>query len=142
MGLARSLAWDKGKPKNPHATPAYGAPDKLRTSVGVKRPASPPASGHAEGGPYRSMQLGCGGLSEAAKGRRLRVSAIDDLVDGVDRFPFTGTAAENEDAGDEVEVIIVSVLAVIFAVLMQNDLGDTNGLTTVPAMHTAEVLQR
>jgi hypothetical protein len=88
------------------------------------------------------MQLGCGGLSEAAKGRRLRVSAIDDLVDGVDRFPFTGTAAEDEDAGDEVEVIIVSVLAVIFAVLMQNDLGDTNGLTTVPAMHTAEVLQR
>jgi hypothetical protein len=40
MGLARSLAWDKGKPKNPHTTPAYGAPDKLRTSVGGE--AAPP----------------------------------------------------------------------------------------------------
>jgi hypothetical protein len=86
------------------------------------------------------MKLGRGGLRQTAKSRGR--PAIDDLVNGVDRLPFTRTAAENEDAGDEVEVIIVSVITVIFAVLMQNDFGDTDGLAAVAAMHTAEVLRR
>jgi hypothetical protein len=81
-------------------------------------------------------------LRQTAKSRGWRTDAVDDLVDGVDRFPFARTAAENEDPRDEVEVIIVSVMAVIFVVLMQNDFGDTDGLTAVAAMHTAEVLRR
>jgi len=70
--------------------------------------------------------------------------AIDNLVDSVDRFSFTGTATQNENAGDQLEmgVAAVGMFPVILTVLAQNDFGNANGLTTVAAQDTAEIFRR
>jgi|HubBroStandDraft_1064217.scaffolds.fasta_scaffold582179_2 hypothetical protein len=77
--------------------------------------------------------LDCG-FGKAAENRSLRESTIDNLVDCVDRFPFAGTAAKNENAGDQLKVDVpTDGMIVILAVLAQNYFGDTNGLATVAA---------
>jgi hypothetical protein len=74
--------------------------------------------------------------------RGLSEIAIHDLVDGVDRFPFTGTATKDEDARDEVELCVIGIaMALDFAVLAQDDSRDAHGLPAVAAQDTASSLR-
>ncbi|HTZ49652.1 MAG TPA: hypothetical protein VMH20_18825 [Verrucomicrobiae bacterium] len=66
-----------------------------------------PFASSAQAGLPHSEELQ-GGVCHVRGRRSRRESAIDDLIHGVDRFPFTGTATNDEDAGDELEVILVS----------------------------------
>jgi hypothetical protein len=86
-------------------------------------------------------------VSEPAENQRLRVDAVNDLVHGVDRFPFTRTAAKNKDAGDELKVPIAVCLeacrmAMGFGVFALDDGRDTYRLAAVPAQDTAELFRR
>jgi hypothetical protein len=82
-------------------------------------------------------------VRQAVRRRCLCECAIDNLIDRVDRFPFTGTATKNENTRDELELrIIACVMAVIFAVFAQNDIGDADGLTAVTAQDPAKLLRR
>lgn len=86
-------------------------------------------------------------MSQPAKSRRLRIDAVNDLVHGVDRFPFTRTAAKNEDAGDELKVLIVvcleaCLMAMGFGVFALDDGRNTYRLAAVTAQDTAELFRR
>jgi hypothetical protein len=84
-----------------------------------------------------------GGLRQAIGLCGLGKSAIDNLVDGVDRFSFTRAAAQDKYTRDELEMrIIAGVMAVVFAVLAQNDVRDAHRLTAMAAQNTAEMLRR
>ena len=77
-----------------------------------------------------------------AAGRRLRESAIHDLIDRVNRFPFTGTATKDEDARDEMELGVIGILdAPVLAVLAQDDGGYAHGLSAVTAQNSAKTLR-
>ena len=79
-------------------------------------------------------------MGHAAVLGRLCVGAVDNLVDRVDRFPFTGTAAKNEDAGDEMEVLVVrGLLAMAFGIFALHEVRNTYRLPAVTAQYTAEV---
>jgi hypothetical protein len=86
-------------------------------------------------------------MSEAAKSQRLRVDAVDDLVHGIDRFPFARTAAKNEHAGDQLKVLIVvcleaRLMALGFGVFALDDGRNTYRLAAVTAQYTAELFRR
>jgi hypothetical protein len=69
--------------------------------------------------------------------------AIDNLIDSVDGFPFTSTATQHEDAGDEMKLVVIgNMLAMVFTVLAQDDLRDAHGLSAVTAYDTAKLLRR
>jgi hypothetical protein len=71
-------------------------------------------------------------MGQPMRFRSLRKGAIDDLIDGVNGFPFTGTATQDEHTGDQLKLrVIAGVMAVILIVLSQNDFGNANGLTAV-----------
>jgi len=81
-------------------------------------------------------------LRHAPRLRKRRERAINNLVDGVNRFPLTGAAAKNEYTGYELKMDIITCgLAVIHTVLAKNDLGDANGFTAMAAQNTAEALR-
>ena len=46
-------------------------------------------------------------MSHAAGVWRRSKRAIHNLIDGVNRFPFTGTATKNKDARDELEMSLI-----------------------------------
>ena len=76
--------------------------------------------------------LGSGNLGEGA---------VDDLVDGIDGFTFTGTAAKYEDAGYEMKLRIVSLTqTVYFIFFLADNAGDANWFATMAAKNTAEML--
>jgi hypothetical protein len=57
-------------------------------------------------------------MSHVAGVWRRRKRAIHNLIDGVNRFPFAGTAAKNEDARDKLKMSVIDWrMAVILAVL-------------------------
>lgn len=57
-------------------------------------------------------------MSHAAGVWRRSKRAIHNLIDGVNRFPLTRTAAKNEDARDELKMSVIDGrMAVILAVL-------------------------
>jgi len=76
--------------------------------------------------------LGSGNLGEGA---------VDDLVDGIDGFTFTGTAAKYEDAGYEMKLRIVSLLQTVhFIFFLADNAGNANWFATMAAKNTAEML--
>lgn len=78
------------------------------------------------------MVLGSGNLGERA---------IDDLVDGIDGFAFTGTAPKNEDAGYEVKLGVVSLMqAVHFIFFLADDARNANRFAAMATKNTAEML--
>lgn len=68
-------------------------------------------------------------------------SAIDNLADCVNGFPFAGAAAKNKDSGNQAEllVIIMIVLPVAFTVLPKNNARYADGLPTVATVDSAEM---
>jgi hypothetical protein len=57
-------------------------------------------------------------MSHVAGVWRRSKRAIHNLIDGVNRFPFAGTAAKNEDARDKLKMSVIDWrMAVILAVL-------------------------
>jgi len=62
------------------------------------------------------------------------------LVDGVDRFPFAGTATKDKNARHELKARVCGVVVALrLTVFTKNDAGDTNGLSTVPAKHSSKL---
>jgi hypothetical protein len=83
------------------------------------------------------------GLGHSADCRSWSEGTIHDLVDGVNRFPLTGAAAQYKDSGDQVKVRIVLVVnSMALAILLQNNGWDTHGFTAVAAKDSAKVLRR
>lgn len=81
-------------------------------------------------------------MCQSALAGSLRKGAVHNLIDGVDRFPFTRTATEHEDARDEVELRIAGfVLAVILAVLAKNDTWNAHRLSAMTTQDTAKLLR-
>jgi hypothetical protein len=69
-----------------------------------------------------------------AADRRLRESAVHDLIDGVNRFPLAGTAPKDEHARDEMELRVIGIgMALVLAILTQDDGGNAHGLSAVAA---------
>src|SRR5215469_7692134 len=74
--------------------------------------------------------------------RRLRKGAINDLIDGVNRLPFAGAAAQDKDPRDQLKLRLVRLRpSMSFIILTQNDTGNANRLTAVAAKNTAERLR-
>jgi hypothetical protein len=68
-------------------------------------------------------------------------SAIDDLIEGVDRFLLTRAATKNEDLRDEVILHISRIVGMVRCRLSSGDqVGNTNGLSAAAAKHSTEVL--
>jgi hypothetical protein len=67
--------------------------------------------------------------------------AIDDLVDGVDRFSFAGTAAKHENTRDEMEMSVARIVSTTnFVFLLADDSWDADRLTAMATEDTAEML--
>jgi hypothetical protein len=83
-------------------------------------------------------------MSETVLSRNLRKGAIDNLVDGVDRFLLASSASKNKDTGDQLEVRILNthLPTVIYTILAQNDARNAHGLATMAAQNAAKVLGR
>jgi hypothetical protein len=81
-----------------------------------------------------------GGMGQVPGIGRRSKSAIHNLIDGVDGFPLTGTATQNKNARDQLEMRVLGrALALIFAVFAQYDFRDAHGLAAMTAEDTAEM---
>jgi hypothetical protein len=82
-------------------------------------------------------------LSKPTLSRSLGKSTIHDLIDRVNRFPFTGTATKDENTRDELELGVIGiVMALILVVLTRDEAGNAHGLPAVTAQNPAKVLRR
>ena len=72
----------------------------------------------------------------------MRKRAILNLIDGINGFPFAGTAAEHKNARNQVEVSIVCIMkALTLAVLPENNAGNADRFPAVTAVDASEMLQ-
>ena len=72
----------------------------------------------------------------------MRKRAILNLIDGVNRFPFAGTATEHKHARNQVEVRIICIMMTLtLAVLPENNAGDADRFPAVTAVDSSEMLQ-
>lgn len=85
------------------------------------------------------MRLQRGALHSAlCRGRR--EGAIYDLIDRVDGFSFTGTAAQNKNTGNQLEAGVSGiVLALRLTIFTKDDAGDTNRFPTVSAKDSSKL---
>lgn len=66
--------------------------------------------------------------------------AIDDLTDSVDRFSFAGTATEDKNFGDEVEVgVVLIMLPVVLAILAEHNAGNAHRFPAVAAKYSSKM---
>jgi len=67
---------------------------------------------------------------------------VNDLIDGINGFALAGTAADVEDAGNELVVNIVAIagnLELAFPATYER--GDANGLSTMTAQYSAKTFR-
>jgi len=116
-----------------------------RTGVHTSKAAVPRerCSGQASGrSPKERLGL-AQGLIQARFGRKRSKGTIDNLIDGVDGFSLAGTAPQNENARDKVEVDIIGVVvSLTLAVLSQHDTGNADRLATMTAQNSTKLFRR
>jgi hypothetical protein len=87
-----------------------------------------------------AVQLQGGGFCAAGRGD-LGEGAVDNLIDGVDRFLLAGAATENEYLRYEVILRVVRVVRVMRRGLpLRNHFWDAYRLSTTTAKDSSEVL--
>jgi hypothetical protein len=78
-------------------------------------------------------------LEAALRNRRCEVT-IDNLANGVNRFPLTSAAAKDEDARDEMKMIVVGVVVAFrLIVFPEHDAGNADWLSAVAAKNSSKL---
>jgi len=78
-------------------------------------------------------------LEPGIPGRRRSQRTIDDLVDGVNRFPLAGTAPKNKNLGNKMEMRVIRVVALALSIFAEDNAGYADWLPTMAAKHSSKV---